>query len=317
MTPLAVSPTTSTPLPEKTPEANEGAHSKCHDLGLITLTQGGLFQCRLEYDVGAQKLASRWLFRVPLKNVHGRLNQVMKQHFAATVTGDNVLTINISLASCRIKTLSYDVSKKELRTDFSYDLTYYDLRRLNQYGDQELPILTKRASCKETPAFAADLHTHFGGALSDAMIEKAIFESKEPVLYPVSNLKEMGVVYSGTVDANNMIDLRDPNTQFSREKFLRSQIMDPLGVSSFLDMELVYRLRGPIVKNLKLFPVFLELLAQDYQKHGVKHVELSISDIVKPEWMNAAVKILPELEKKYGVRILFSSSPVEALSQKI
>jgi hypothetical protein len=286
-------------------EPSGGAHKACHDLGLIALSQGGLFQCRLEHDYAAQKLESRWLFKVPLKNVHGKLNQVMKEQFKVAVTGSDVLTINISLASVKIKTLSYDVSKKTLTTDYSYDLTYYDLRRLNQYGERELPILAKRAASSKTPAFSADLHTHFGGALTEVMLGKAIFESKDPVLYPVANLKEMGVIYSGTVDASNMIDLRDPSTQISQEKFLRSLIMDPLGVSSFLDMETVYRLRGPIVKNLKLFPLFLELLAQDYQKHGVQYVELSISDIVKPEWMAVAKDQLPKLEKQYGVRMLF------------
>ncbi|MCE5293519.1 MAG: hypothetical protein LLF94_02760 [Chlamydiales bacterium] len=285
--------------------ATEGAHQKCHDLGIISLSQGGLFQCQLEYDSKSEQLSNRWLFRVPGLNEHTRLRQVMEEHLKVQVSGHDQLAITIFLASCQIKKLSYNTTTKELHTEFSYPLTYYDLRRLNQYGISDIEAINRRSKIPEVLAFPADLHTHFGGALTEEMMAKAIFESKEPVLYPISSLKEMGIAYNASVDSKNMIDLRAPDTQFPKEKFLRSLIMDPLGIASFLDMEVVYRLRGPIVKNLKLFPVFLELLAQDYQKYGVTYVELSISDIVKPEWMAEVVKVLPELEKKYGVKLRF------------
>jgi len=70
-------------------------------------------------------------------------------------------------------------------------------------------------------------------------------------------------------------------------------------------MQKIYKMREPIIKNQEAFSLMLKAVAEDYAKNGVKYAELSFYQIIHPEWLEMANKLIPEIEKQYGVRLRF------------
>jgi ADP-ribose pyrophosphatase YjhB (NUDIX family)/adenosine deaminase len=75
--------------------------------------------------------------------------------------------------------------------------------------------------------------------------------------------------------------------------------------STFRDMERAYRLRGPFTKSLALFPALLDAVAADYVAMGVRHVELSIGDLYRREWLVAAIEGAARAQAKHGLTVRF------------
>ncbi len=75
--------------------------------------------------------------------------------------------------------------------------------------------------------------------------------------------------------------------------------------STFRDMERAYRLRGPFTKSLKLFPALLDAVASDYAAMGVRHVELSIGDLYRSDWLAAAIEGAARAKAKHGLTLRF------------
>lgn len=59
------------------------------------------------------------------------------------------------------------------------------------------------------------------------------------------------------------------------------------------------------MKSVTALPQYLESLANDYKRMGIKYVELSVSDILRPEWLEICERELPKLEERLGVKIRF------------
>lgn len=271
-------------------------------LGSFSIDQGGIFQCHLSYNEFTQELTHSWTFGVALGNKYSLLREILLNELQVSFGGLNPI-IDISISGHLLLRLQYDPKSKTVEKTFSRLLLNHDLKLFNQEGLSHLKAVKKRANYMDVKSFEVDLHTHFGGAITLDMFKTALKTANEPVPYPVKCLDEMGICYKATMDST--VNLNDENAQIDWNKFFRHLILDPYCVSSFTEMEKVYTYRAPIVKCLHLFPVFLELLAKEYQRNGVKYVELSISDILKPEWMKIAIDVLPRLEKKYKVRMVF------------
>ncbi len=75
--------------------------------------------------------------------------------------------------------------------------------------------------------------------------------------------------------------------------------------STFRDMERAYRLRGPFTKSLTLFPALLDAVASDYAAMGVRHVELSIGDLYRRDWLEAASEGAARAKAKHGLTLRF------------
>ncbi|MCB1112133.1 MAG: hypothetical protein H7A37_01570 [Chlamydiales bacterium] len=279
------------------------------------------FQVCFKFDPQTNHLTLERSSQCRLYNSAEKLRAVIERDLVILVNGtecygDSLLidqspiTIRLQLKDILLQQFTYDPSTDEQVIMTDHRLSVYDFRRLSQRGQDYYPELQGRLTAQylstfEEQAPITDLHTHYGGAITVQSLLKIARSSDTPVLYPVALLKEMGIPFSGFVDQQGKIDLSDPKTSLFWEKFKKNLEMDPCTVSTFPDMEKVYKYRGPIVKNLDLFPRYLEELAKNYRSMGIRYAELSVSDIVDPKWMNKAIQILPVLEKQYGVQLRF------------
>lgn len=161
-----------------------------------------------------------------------------------------------------------------------------------------------------------DLHTHFAAAIRTEDLIRIATELRIP--YPVKNVQRMELDYRQEsvyqVNGIEYVPFSKENISFSKfhsgHDYYWSSLYDgfeihPSQTISFDRMELLYKMRDPIVKNPAAFPAILEALAQDYQRNGVKYVELSFYSIVKPEFLQMANDLIPKLEAKYGVQLRF------------
>lgn len=86
---------------------------------------------------------------------------------------------------------------------------------------------------------------------------------------------------------------------------------------TFDEMEKYYDNRAPLIKNIEFFEDYLWAAAESYHKKGVKAVSLSFSDrICSPEWLAIADRVLPEIEKKYGLKMRFLVAIVRLQSRE-
>lgn len=176
------------------------------------------------------------------------------------------------------------------------------------------PIFARQQPGKYTPK--VDLHTHLTGAISSHdLIEIA---ERLQVPYPVKLLEKMGLDYQAdkvqVINGERYIPFSRNNFSFatyhSGHDYYWASLYDYFDINPhesvpFEKMSEVYKMRDPLVKNIKLFPLILESIAKDYQKNGVKYAELSFYTIVKPEWFKIANDLVPRLEKDYGVKLRF------------
>ncbi len=164
------------------------------------------------------------------------------------------------------------------------------------------PNLLSLASADKSD-YHIDLHTHFAGAPAGRSLFR--IAEKLEIPFPTSLLDELKIRYKSwqvyEEDGISMIKFHRSWAQ----AFLRHLDINPIKTVSFEDMELIYKIRNPIVKSLEAFPLLLEELAKDYSRQGVKYAELSFYTIVKPEFYKIANELLPALEEKYGVRMNF------------
>lgn len=283
-----------------TPIQVQPSEPKIVQLGRISLDSSDIFQIHLEFDEKHQKFNINKVCTYGLSREFEKLRQLFQE--GIEVTSQDNRHLQIKLNNITLFVYEYNSTTANFRKLYGDPLTNLELRLLNQLGKE----------CKISPrplilpkAMPADLHTHFGGAVSSKLIVEAVRNAKTPIPYPVKYLKEMGVAYFGTVDDKGAIDLSHPETQIAWRDLMRSFSMNPLRVCSFQEMEKVYEWRGPLLKNLSLLPVFLEGIAKDYHQFGVQYIELSLSDIVKPEWMKVVLDCLPAIEAKYSIRIRF------------
>ena len=266
-----------------------------------------LWVIHLSYDPLKKEFTFCPTVKIQLKIQHDTLFKTLSAGLKILQSGYPTIQASIALGSHVLHQIVYHAETGSTTLLFSHPLVSHDLRVLNQQGLISVDKIAQRHLQPALKAFPADLHTHFGGVITIKMFKKAFKLAKQqsiPILFPKKDLREMRVFFTSP-STDSLMDLSNPEVKFDELKFFQSLALDPFGVTSFNDMENVYRFRGPIVKNLQLFPIFLELIAKDYQKYGVQYAELSLSDILKPEWMKVALENLPQIEKKYQVSLRF------------
>ena len=161
----------------------------------------------------------------------------------------------------------------------------------------------------EIPANQIDLHTHFAGSMRAETIMEVAQKARTP--FPTELLDEFKIKYN--TDAVKMVDGK-PTVTLDPENFpvgSLQKLQNKLGIPedriiSFTRDGSNLRLRTPLVKDfLNAFPLYLEQIAKDYKSQGVRYAELSFSDVLKPEWLEAARASLPEIERQTGVKLRF------------
>ncbi len=211
--------------------------------------------------------------------------------------------LDLYLGEQHLGNVNYNPLTKNLETPVTnLKLSPFDMRQFAKSSNEYLKKWNNFKLEKVHPHSTAsliDIHSHFGGAIrAESLINVSV---RNKLKYPAYLLKEIGINV-GTTD--KQVDLSTlSETQL---KTLQKHLSIPLAeVINFTSMEKYYERRSPLTKNPGFFKEYLIELAKDYQKSGVDYAELSISDIVKPEYLNAAHEILPEIEKTTGVKLRF------------
>lgn len=188
-------------------------------------------------------------------------------------------------------------------------LSAFELRRFGQRGAEYAPEWARtNAGLGRSRHARVDLHTHFGGALRARTILEVADQLALP--YPTALLDEIGVTYPAgavvSVGGKPHVPLTRAHIGEAGQARLEQRLsIRPGQVETFMNMEDCYRFRTPLVKSVPAFGRYLEALARDYDETGVSYAELSISDILKPEWLAEAHRVLPRIERETGVMIRF------------
>ncbi|MFZ4713817.1 MAG: hypothetical protein ACOYL6_08910 [Bacteriovoracaceae bacterium] len=181
-------------------------------------------------------------------------------------------------------------------------LSVFDLRQLSKAGEQYMQIWNGYKLAKANSIGSSsliDIHSHFGGAIRGESLVKVALENN--LSYPRNLLEEMGI--KPGIEAKEV-----PLNSLNKDqlKILEQKLsIHHSDIINFSEMEKFYVRRSPLTKNPIVFGRLLEELAHDYQRMGVDYAELSISDIVGPKLLNIAHEVLPEIEKKTGVKLRF------------
>jgi ADP-ribose pyrophosphatase YjhB (NUDIX family) len=195
-----------------------------------------------------------------------------------------------------------DLTGPEVHAGSDYKLSPFESRYLADNGrlhpgwDCELP----------TGGLRTDLHVHLAGCVSGADLVRIGVETG--ARYPAGVLAEAGIRVepAGPAAAADgaAIALAD------LAPHLRDHLAGRLEVAmdrqiTFLDMERIYRLRGPVTKHAPAFVPLLRQVAQDYAGMGVTYAELSVSNIIEADRLRAAHRELPAVEGQAGVTLRF------------
>ena len=233
-------------------------------------------------------------------------NLVVKKDMASAEIGYfstsqslNGARVEIKLGAKKIS--EFSVSEQgQITNEKNSPISSYDLRQISEIGYSHLSKIQKSNG---TPGAVVDLHTHFGGALRGESIVKVAYNLG--LTYPTAFLKEMGVSFdSAKVNEKGEIKISDLDSK-SLNKLIDNLNLNTLKVENFSRMEVYYKYRSPLVKSMSAFPHFLLELALDYKANGVKYAELSISDVLKPEWLELVHQYMPQIEKETGVKVRF------------
>lgn len=177
----------------------------------------------------------------------------------------------------------------------TYSLTPFETRYLADNGH---PFPVPSAAPAADRAGETDLHCHFAGCVAPETLLQIGMECQ--IEYPASVLAEAGIRLTGREAM--------PLAELSPE--LRQRLANRLAIPldrqiTFLDLERIYRLRGPITKNLRAFVPLLRQIARDYQAMGVRYAELSLGTVIEAERLRAIHRELPAIEAETGVQLRF------------
>jgi len=212
-----------------------------------------------------------------------------------------------------LSAIQYDSSNKSLseipNIGSKFAVSFF--RTLGQFKDRN-EIFIKWLKQDRNPVdmdtykSRVDLHTHFGGALETGELLRIAKKNKIP--YPVSFLKKLGIDGSQlehVKDDSHVILDEDKLSEPDRNTLRNILTLNTFQVGALPDMEVRYFYRTPLTKHEPSFEDYLWSLARNYQQSGIELVELSLSDIVKPGWLQIAHRVLPQIKQETGVRILF------------
>ena len=171
-----------------------------------------------------------------------------------------------------------------------------------------------------------DLHTHFSSQLRAADLfdialkaDKNTEKPKEYVTYPVGLLKLLDVTEEGqshlTVPSFEFtpmqheglacekkgasceaVRLRDL-TENQRKAIIKAMDTSEDKTKNFQDVEReIYRFANPLMKNPRLTKAMLRRIAEDYAANGIEYAELATSGLLDPQWFQAMVEAVDEIE---------------------
>ncbi|MCZ7649059.1 MAG: NUDIX domain-containing protein [Planctomycetota bacterium] len=176
-----------------------------------------------------------------------------------------------------------------------YRLSPFESRYLAENGQ---PHPSPGLEALAPAGLATDLHVHFAGCLSgEDLLELG---ARHGAAYPSALLREAGM------EAGGGGELPLAELPASPRARLAERLSIPCDRQiTFLEMERLYRLRGPLTKRLTLFAPLLRRIAADYAKMGARYVELSLSNAIEAEWLREIHREAPAIEAESGVTIRF------------
>ena len=186
--------------------------------------------------------------------------------------------------------------RPKLITAFELRLLARDGEMLHLFPRGEVAGLTHKT----------DLHTHFSGCLSPEELVRVGL--KHHIGIPVKLLKEADIdVSSYPRITKGKVPLEDiVANKRDLAKYLSSLRLPVEQQETFNHMEDIYDLRDVFIKDKKMFPDLLRLVAQSHARAGIKYAEFSLVSVVKnPGVMETIQKIVPEIEKETGCQIRF------------
>lgn len=173
-----------------------------------------------------------------------------------------------------------------------YRLSPFETRYL---ADTGTPHPTRKGW--ESPGgLATDLHTHFAGCVRAGPLMRIARDYD--IVWPERVLAAAGVVAGSDMATSS----------------LPAQALDRIAASmsapddrqiTFLDMERIYTVRGPVTKHRAALPALLTQAAEDYRAMGVTYAELSLGQVVEAGVLRAVHDALPAIEARTGVRLRF------------
>lgn len=210
---------------------------------------------------------------------------------ALRVRGDR---IGLALADGSILELA-ERRKGELRS--LYRLCPFELRYAADHGRLH-PVPQAARSPEPVATPVTDLHTHYAGCVDGTTLVS--IGRAHGLAYPASLLAEAGV----HVEASGPVPLGElPEGAAAR---LAASLAVPGDRRiTFIDMERIYRLRGPITKSVATMPAILRRLAEDYAAMGIRYVELSLGSLVEARVLRTIHEHVPAIEDETGVTLRF------------
>ncbi len=215
-----------------------------------------------------------------------------------------------------------------------YQLSVGETRSLSQYLSPEQltkPIPYDRAARQgfdpKKHAPITDLHTHFSSQLRAAKLFDIALKADEAagpnadfaVTYPVELLQRLGVAQvnqshvtvpafeftpmqheglacekkGASCEAIRLRDLTEPQ----RAAIIKAMDTSENETKSFQDVEReIYRFANPLMKNPRLTKPMLRRIAEDYAANGIEYAELATSGLLDPQWFQAMVEAVDEIE---------------------
>lgn len=225
--------------------------------------------------------------------LHRALQRVLRVRTAAAehALGEDTGALEIE-APCALLLAGRVVAELAPAPTSRYLLSAFECRYLAEYGRAHaIPPGEPPA-----PALETDLHTHFAGCVEPAALIE--LGAAHGVRYPAALLAEVGI--------RSDVDLRvETLSPPMRSALARALAVPTERRITFLEMERIYRLRGPLTKHPAMFVPLLERLAADYAAMGVRYVELSLGDILRADRLQAVHDHAPRIEAATGVTVRF------------
>lgn len=244
------------------------------------------------------------------------LLQTLLQNLAVEVDGEKLKVVSssqikiaeIEKVNMNIKLFGQTIGGPEGRL-----LNNVDLRNISLHGSKFADLWnTKVPNNKSSGLIKTDLHTHYGGAIGFESLLKVALKHEIP--YPISLLKELGIQIPAQLISSDgrtikfsksLLQSQEWKSSDGMKKFKKAVSIDATEITNLVGMEEKYKFRGPFVKYLPAFADFLKALGGEYAKMGVEYAEISVSDVMKPEYLAEAYKVIPQIEAETGVKIRF------------
>ena len=179
-----------------------------------------------------------------------------------------------------------------------YRLCPFELRYASDHGRlHPVPEAARSGTSSRSPT--TDLHTHFAGCLDGESL--LAIGAARGVRYPAALLEEAGVHVEAAGGAVPIGALPEG----ARARLARSLVVPRDRRVTFLDMERIYRLRGPVTKHADTFVDILRRAATDYAAMGITYVELSLGSLVEARVLRSIHAHVPAIEEETGVTLRF------------